>query len=96
MDQVGHFVSALRDEVLAEGIFSREGLVGLIRLTRPIAPFNQPQLFAPLVGLAGALLSLVLAGLAVSSVGTLLAAVLGLVLILTRVFGFSLEIVPLG
>ncbi len=82
----------LAEALSGEDLLTREGLQGLVRLARPIAPFNQPELAAPLVGLAGALLSLVLAGVAVSSLGTLLVALLALAFLLTRVYGVSLEI----
>ncbi|HZR80654.1 MAG TPA: hypothetical protein VFD92_06125 [Candidatus Binatia bacterium] len=70
---------------------SRDGVTAIARLTRPVEPFNQPEFAAPLVGLAGAILSLVLVGVAVSSLSTLLVALLALAFLLTRVYGFSVQ-----
>lgn len=67
---------------------------GLLPLLRPVAPFNRPALLAPVVT-AGALVSfLLLSGVAVSALGALLLAVLGMYLLLAQVFGFSLELHP--
>ena len=85
-----------RDGVLSADALSGDALASLGRLARPVAPFNQPEFFAPLVGLAGLLLSLVLAGVAVSSLLSLVAATLALFLLLTRFFGVSVEITALG
>jgi hypothetical protein len=83
-------------DVVAEGFeweewLSREGFTSLARMTRPIEPFNQPQFAAPIVGLAGAVLGLVLMGVAVSSLATLLIALLALGFMLARVYGVRLE-----
>src|SRR5581483_8634859 len=59
---------------------SRDGVTAIARLTRPVEPFNQPEFAAPLVGLAGAILSLVLV------------ALLALAFLLTRVYGFSVQV----
>jgi hypothetical protein len=84
-------------DAIAEGFapeewLSRDGLRNLVRLTHPVEPFNRPEFVAPLVGLAGMLLGLVLAGVAVSSLATLVVALVALGLMLARVYGVSLEI----
>jgi hypothetical protein len=84
-------------EILVEGFepsdwLSREGITSVMRFTRPIEPFNQPEFAAPLVGIAGIVLSLVLVGVAISSLSSLLIALLALGFVLTRIYGVSLEI----
>ncbi|MBM4266663.1 MAG: hypothetical protein FJ144_08640 [Deltaproteobacteria bacterium] len=95
VEQVGAFWEGLRAQ-LPESLFTPQGARELVRLSHPVEPFNQPELVAPVVGLAGLLLGLVLAGVAVGALGTLLVAVIALALLLTRVYGVSLEIVALG
>ncbi|HYC21811.1 MAG TPA: hypothetical protein VEI94_03870 [Candidatus Bathyarchaeia archaeon] len=95
-EQASQLFSSLREEALGERFFSIESLQGILRLTQPVAPFNQPAFIAPLVGLGGMLLGLILAGVAVSSFAALLTALLALALLLSRMFGFSVELGPLG
>jgi len=95
-EQASQLFSSLREEALGERFFSIESLQGILRLTQPVAPFNQPAFIAPLVGLGGMLLGLILAGVAVSSFAALLTAILALALLLSRMFGFSVELGPLG
>jgi len=95
-EQAGSLLESLREEALGENFFSAEALNGILKLTTPIAPFNQPSIVAPLLGLGGVLLALVLAGVAGSSLLILLAATLTLALLLSRMFGFSIELGPLG
>jgi len=92
VDGVNDAWRSLGDSVAPEGMFSRDSLERLVRVSYPVAPFNQPELIAPLLGLAGLLLSLVLAGVAATSLLTMIAALLALGLLLTRFFGVSLEI----
>jgi len=67
---------------------------GLLPFFEPVAPFNRSRLLLPLV-VAGALLSLVLlSGIAIGAFAALLAALLGLYLLLSEVFGVSLEFSP--
>jgi hypothetical protein len=67
---------------------------GLLPFFEPVAPFNRSRLLLPLV-VAGALLSLVLlSGVAIGAFAALLAALLGLYLLLSEVFGVSLEFTP--
>ncbi|HEY8517792.1 MAG TPA: hypothetical protein VIS07_19965 [Candidatus Binatia bacterium] len=92
LDGVRDAWSALGSAVAPEGVFTRDALERLVRLSYPVAPFNRPELLAPILGLAGVLLSLVLAGVAVSSLLSMVAALLALGLLLTRFFGVTLEL----
>jgi hypothetical protein len=65
---------------------------GLLPLLEPVAPFNQSRLLLPLV-VAGALMSLVfLSGIAIGAFAALFAALVGLYLLLSEVFGVTLEL----
>ena len=67
---------------------------GLIPLLEPIAPFNQSTLMLPLV-VAGSLISLIfLSGIAIGAFAALFTALLALYLLLSEVFGVSLEFHP--
>lgn len=90
-EQVRAFWARLRSE-LPESLFSREGATELARLTRPVEPFNYSDLLAPVIGLAGLLLGVLLTGVALASLGTLLASMLALGFLLTEVFGVTLEV----
>ncbi len=76
---------------LPEGLFSRETATEVVRLTRPVEPFNSLDFLAPILGLAGALLGVLLAGVALASLGTLLTSLLALGFLLTEVYGVTLE-----
>lgn len=92
VDTVSSTWSTLTEAVAPEGLFSRDAVDRLVRITYPVAPFNQPEVVAPLLGVAGVLLSLVLAGVAVSSLLSMVAALLALAMLLTRFYGVSLEV----
>ncbi|MCC6847717.1 MAG: hypothetical protein IT294_04385 [Deltaproteobacteria bacterium] len=67
---------------------------GLLPLLEPIAPFNRSPLLLPLV-VAGSLISLIfLSGIAIGAFAALFTALLALYLLLTEVFGVSLELHP--
>jgi hypothetical protein len=67
---------------------------GLMPLLEPVAPFNQSPLLLPLV-IAGSLISLiVLSGIAIGAFAALFTALLALYLLLSEVFGVSLEFHP--
>jgi hypothetical protein len=67
---------------------------GLLPLLEPVAPFNQYRFLLPLV-IAGSLMSLlVLSGVAIGAFATLFAALIALYLVLSEVFGVSLEFSP--
>ena len=92
VDQVSDAWFVLADAVAPEGLFSRDAVERFVRVSYPVAPFNQPEIVAPLLGIAGVLLSLVLAGVALSSLLSMIAALLALGLLLTRFFGVSFEV----
>lgn len=67
---------------------------GLMPLFEPVAPFNRSPLLLPLV-VAGSLVSLVfLSGIAIGAFAALFTALLALYLLLSEVFGVSLEFHP--
>ncbi len=77
---------------LLDSIRSETREYGLLPLLEPVAPFNQSRLLLPLV-VAGALMSLVfLSGIAIGAFAALFAALVGLYLLLSEVFGVSLEL----
>jgi len=92
VETVGGAWTTLTDAVAPEGVFSRDAVDRLVRITYPVAPFNQPEFVAPLLGMAGVLLSLLLAGVAVSSLLSMVAALLALAMLLTRFYGVTLEV----
>lgn len=79
---------------LIENIRDETRELGILPLLEPVAPFNRSKLLLPLV-VAGALMSLVLlSGVAIGAFAALLAALVGLYLLLGEVFGVSLELHP--
>jgi hypothetical protein len=81
--QAKQFIDTIREETRTNGIMP---------LLEPVAPFNRSRLLLPLV-VAGALMSLVfLSGIAIGAFAALLAALVGLYLLLSEVFGVSLEL----
>jgi len=84
-DQAKQLLDAIREETREQG---------LLPFLSPVEPFNRSPLLLPLVVL-GALTSLVLlSGIAIGAFAALLAALLGLYLLLSEVFGVSLEFHP--
>jgi hypothetical protein len=69
---------------------------GLLTFLRPVAPFNRPDFLAPVVTVGALVTFLMLSGVAVTALGTLLLAMFALYLLVVQVFGFSIEVVPLG
>jgi len=69
---------------------------GFFAVLRPVAPFNQPSFLVPVVTVGALVSFLLLSGVAVASLGALLAAMLALYLILVQVFGVSIELYPFG
>ncbi len=92
VDSVSGALSSIGDAIAPEGLFSRDAMDRLVRITYPVAPFNQPEFVAPVLGIAGVLLSLLLAGVAFSSLLSMVAALLALAMMLTRFYGVSLEL----
>jgi hypothetical protein len=82
-DQAKQLIETVRAETREHGI---------LPLLEPVAPFNQSRLLLPLV-VAGSLMSLVfLSGIAIGAFAALFAALIGLYLLLSEVFGISLEL----
>lgn len=85
VEQAKQFLEAVREETREQG---------LMPLFQPVAPFNQSRLLMPLV-VAGALVSLILlSGTAIGAFAALFTALLGVYLLLSEVFGVSLEFNP--
>lgn len=79
---------------LLENIRQETNERGLMPLLEPVAPFNQSPLLLPLV-IAGSLISLIfLSGIAIGAFAALFTALLALYLLLSEVFGVSLEFHP--
>ena len=79
---------------LLENIRQETSERGLMPLLEPVAPFNQSPLLLPLV-VAGSLISLILlSGIAIGAFAALFTALLTLYLLLSEVFGVSLEFHP--
>ncbi|MDG2303050.1 MAG: hypothetical protein P8R42_00120 [Candidatus Binatia bacterium] len=91
VEQVNEFWSRLRAQ-FPKDLMSREAATELVRITRPVDPFNYSDLLAPVIGLAGMLLGLILSGVALASLGTLLVSMLALGFLLTEVYGVTLEV----
>lgn len=69
---------------------------GVLPMLRPVAPFNRPGFLAPVVTIGGLIAALLLSGLAITSLGAFMAALLALYMLLVQVFGISIEVHPLG
>jgi hypothetical protein len=70
------------------------GEQGVLPLLRPVAPFNEPAVLAPVVALSALIGVMVFAGVALSAFATLMVALLVLYLVLAEIFGYSFEFVP--
>jgi hypothetical protein len=69
---------------------------GLIPLLHPVAPFDKPSFLAPAVAIGGLLGLMVTSGVALTALGGLLLSLLAAYILLVDVFGFSLEMRPIG
>jgi hypothetical protein len=84
-DQARQLLESLRQETNERG---------LMPLLEPVPPFNQSPFLLPLV-VAGSLISLIfLSGIAIGAFAALFTALLALYLLLSEVFGVSLEFHP--
>ncbi len=84
-DQARQLLDSIRQETTERG---------LMPLLEPVAPFNRSPLLLPLV-VAGSLVSLVfLSGIAIGAFAALFTALLALYLLLSEVFGVTLEFHP--
>lgn len=90
-DTLGDQVQGMFDAFTQE---RQEG--GLAALVMPIDPFNRSSILAPIIGAAGVISALMLSGVAVGALATMLAALLALYFLLSRVFGYeiSLDLTP--
>ena len=68
---------------------------GVLPLLRPVAPFNEPAMLAPVVAISAMIGVMVFSGVALSAFATLMVALLALYLVLAEIFGYSFELVPL-
>lgn len=93
---MGNWMDDLTGQVWAVlDAFGREAQhQGWLTLLRPIAPFNRPDFFAPVMTVGALVSFLLLSGVAVVALGTLLTALLALYLLLVQVFGVSIELHP--
>jgi hypothetical protein len=71
------------------------GEQGFMPLFRPVAPFNEPAVLAPIIALSAMIGVAVFSGLALSAFATLIVALLALYLLLAEIFGYSFELVPI-
>ena len=67
---------------------------GLLPFMRPVAPFNEPAVLAPVVAVSALIGLFVFSGVAVSAFASLMIALLALYLLLAEIFGYSFEFVP--
>jgi len=65
---------------------------GLSDLLRPVDPFNRSEVLAPLVGMAGVVMMLILSGVAVGALAMTIAALMALYFLLTQVFGYDISV----
>ncbi len=71
------------------------GEQGLLPFLRPVAPFNEPAVLAPVVAIAAVIGMFIFSGVAISAFTTLMVALLALYLVLVEIFGYSFEFVPI-
>jgi hypothetical protein len=68
---------------------------GILPLLRPVAPFNEPAMLAPVIAISAVIGVVVCSGVAISAFATLMVALLALYLVLAEIFGYSFEFVPI-
>lgn len=85
--QLSAVAGAVWDEINANGVMP---------LLQPVPPFDKPGFLAPAVAIGGLLGLVIASGLAVTALGGLLLSLLAAYVLLVDVFGFSLELAPLG
>ena len=69
---------------------------GLMPLLHPVAPFDKPSFLAPAVAIGGLIGLMITSGIALTALGGLLFSLLAAYMLLVDVFGFSLEMRPIG
>jgi hypothetical protein len=67
---------------------------GLLPLLRPVAPFNEPAVLAPVVAVTAMIGFFFLSGIAISAFAAFVVALLAIYLVLAQVFGYSFEFIP--
>ena len=80
---------------LVDQMGTQLGEQGFLPLFRPVAPFNEPAVLAPIVALSAMIGVAMFSGLALSAFATLIVALLALYLLLAEIFGYSFEFVPI-
>jgi hypothetical protein len=92
------WLDLIREQVLGAGsvFLAQVREHGVMPLLQPVAPWDRPSFMAPAVALGGLLGILLLSGLAVTALGSLTLALLGLYLLLVEVFGMRIELHPFG
>ncbi len=63
-------------------------------LLRPVDPYNRTPVMASLVGAAGAVGLVMLSGLALGAMAVSVLAMLGVLFLLTEVFGYEISVAP--
>ena len=86
---VGQVRSIVRD------VGQQLGDDGILPLLRPVAPFNEPAMLAPVVAISAMIGVVVCSGVAISAFATLMVALLALYLVLAEIFGYSFEFIPI-
>lgn len=86
-DQLRAVAGAVWDEVSTNG---------LMPLLHPVAPFDKPSFLAPAVAIGGLIGLMITSGVALTALGGLLLSLLAAYVLLVDVFGFSLEVQPIG
>jgi hypothetical protein len=71
------------------------GEQGVLPLLRPVAPFNEPAVLAPVVAISALIGVVICTGVAISAFAALMVALLALYLVLAEIFGYSLELAPI-
>ena len=69
---------------------------GLMPRLQPVAPFDKPGFLAPAVAIGGLIGLVIASGVAVTAFGGMLLSLLAAYLLLVDVFGFSVELKPIG
>jgi hypothetical protein len=92
------WLDLIREQVLGAGsaFVAQVREHGVMPLLQPVSPWNRPSFLAPAVAIGGLLGILLLSGMAVTALGSLMLALLGLYLLLVEVFGLRFEVHPFG
>lgn len=93
---MGTWLEAIYGQVrdVVQGVGQQISEQGVFPLLKPVAPFNEPAVLAPVVAVSALLAFFMLSGVAVSAFATLVVALLALYLVLAEIFGYSFEFIP--